>query len=80
MKQTLVQLWKAVVGRLWSRLKDSRALLTLKQFYELARKAFRKVVARLQASGSSARGGRGSGHAVRPEDVRAVVGQRGEQR
>ena len=37
MKQTLVQLWRAVVGRLWNRLKDSRALLTLKQFYELAR-------------------------------------------
>ena len=80
MKQTLVQLWKAVVGRLWNRLKDSRALLTLKQFYELARKAFRKVVARLQASGSSARGGRGSGHAVRPEDIREVVEQRWELR
>ena len=80
MKQTLVQLWKAVVGRLWNRLKDSRALLTLKQFYELARKAFRKVIARLQASGSSARGGRGSGQAVRPEDIREVVEQRWELR
>ena len=80
MKQTLVQLWQAVVGRLWNRLKDSRALLTLKQFYELARKAFRKVVARLQASGPSARGGRRSGNAVRPEDIREVVEQRWELR
>ena len=80
MKQTLVQLWRAVVGRLWSRLKDSQALLTLKQFYELARKAFRKVVARLQASGPSARGGRKNGNAVRPEEIQAVVEQRWELR
>ena len=80
MKQTLVQLWKAVVGRLWNRLKDSQALLTLKQFYELARKAFRKVIARLQSAGPSARGGRRSGHAVRPEDIREVVEQRWELR
>ena len=80
MKQTLVQLWKAVVGRLWNRLKDSRALLTLKQFYELARKAFRKVVARLQSAETSARGGRKNGNAVRPEEIQAVVEQRWELR
>ena len=80
MNQTLVQLWQAVVGRLWNRLKDSRALLTLKQFYELARKAFRKVVARLQSAETSARSGCRSGHAVRPEDIREVVEQRWELR
>ena len=80
MKQTLVQLWRAVVGRLWSRLKDSRALLTLKQFYELARKAFRKVVARLQSAETAARGGRKNGNAVRPEEIQAVVEQRWELR
>ena len=80
MKQTLVQLWRAVVGRLWSRLKDSQALLTLKQFYELARKAFRKVVARLQSAETAARGGRKNGNAVRPEEIQAVVEQRWELR
>ena len=80
MKQTLVQLWRAVVGRLWSRLKDSQALLTLKQFYELARKAFRKVVARLQSAETSARAGRKNGNAVRPEEIQAVVEQRWELR
>ena len=80
MKQTLVPLWRAVVGRLWSRLKDSQALLTLKQFYELARKAFRKVVARLQSAETAARGGRKNGNAVRPEEIQAVVEQRWELR
>ena len=73
MRKTLVQLWRTIVGRLWSRLKTQKVLLSVKQFFELAREAFRKVVARLKASARKGAEGRRRFHAIRPEEIRQVV-------
>ena len=73
MRKTLVQLWRTIVGRLWSRLKSEKVLLSVKQFFELAREAFRKVVARLKASVRKGAEGRRRFHAIRPEEIRQVV-------
>ena len=73
MRKTLVQLWRTIVGRLWSRLKSEKVLLSVKQFFELAREAFRKVVARLKANARKGAEGRRRFHAIRPEEIRQVV-------
>ena len=73
MRKTLVQLWRTIVGRLWSRLKTQKVLLSVKQFFELAREAFRKVVARLKANARKGAEGRRRFHAIRPEEIRQVV-------
>ena len=80
MKQKLFQLWQTVVGRLWSRLRAQNVLLSLKQFYEMARQVVRKAVARLKSRASQQQGARKRGKAICPEDIKEVVEQRWDLR
>ena len=80
MKQKLFQLWQTVVGRLWSRLRAQNVLLSLKQFFEMARQVFRKAVARLKSRASQQQGARKRGKAICPEDIKEVVEQRWDLR
>ena len=80
MKQKLFQLWQTVVGRLWSRLRAQNVLLSLKQFFEMARQIFRKAVARLKSRASQQQGARKRGKAICPEDIKEVVEQRWDLR
>ena len=73
MRKKLFQLWQTVVGRLWSRLRAQNVLLSLKQFYEMARQVFRKAVARLKARASQQQGARKRGKAICPEDIKEVA-------
>ena len=80
MKQKLFQLWQTVVGRLWSRLQAQNVLLSLKQFFEMARQVFQQAVARLISRASQQQGARKRGKAICPEDIKEVVEQRWDLR
>ena len=80
MRNKLFQLWQTVVGRLWSRLRAQNVLLSLKQFYEMARQIFQKAVARLKSRASQQQGARKRGKAICPEDIKEVVEQRWDLR
>ena len=80
MKKKLVQLWQTVVGRLWNRLKAQNILLSLKQFFDMARQIFRKAVARLMARGPQRKAAGRGRNPVRPEDIRQLLEQRWDLR